>query len=133
MRPMLKITIYNDNYKFAAYPHNILQEFATKNMVIITIHSEKFSLGTVSQLLALRICPFRILKRITFIIDELDFSWDPDISSVFSGVDPTLSAYALPDLPSTDADVSRRSVLPLPPWFVLDARLTSLRPPPWSD
>jgi len=47
-----QIAISNDDYKFVAYPHSILQKFAVKNMVIFTIHSKIFPLGTVNQLLA---------------------------------------------------------------------------------
>ena len=59
-----QITICNDNYKFDAYPHNILQKIAVKNMMIVTIHSVRFSLGTVSQLLAQRIRLSRVLRRL---------------------------------------------------------------------
>ena len=30
-----QITICNDNYKFTAYPHSILQEFIIKNVMIV--------------------------------------------------------------------------------------------------
>ena len=64
---------------------------------------------------------------ITSITDELKFSWDPGISSVFSGADLTLSATcAFSDLPLTTTGLSRRSILPPPPCFGLDARPTVL-------
>jgi len=35
------IAIYNENYKFDAYPYSILQEFTVDNKVIITSHREE--------------------------------------------------------------------------------------------
>ena len=67
-----QITICNDNYKFVAYPYSILQEFTVKNVVMIMIHSEKYSLRTVSQSHS-RTYPMRVLRMITSITDELDF------------------------------------------------------------
>ena len=90
-------------------------------------------LGTVNQLLAQRICPSRGLRMITFITDELDFPWDPGVSSVFSKVDLTLSAICIfSDLLSIITDL-RRPAPPPPPWFGLDARPTVLKPPPRYD
>ena len=61
-------------------------------------------------------CFIRVLK----IIDELNFSWDPGIISVFSGTTSTIFyACAFSDL-STAADPSRRPISHAPPWFVLD-------------
>jgi len=94
--------ICNDKYKFAAYPHSIAQEFTVKNMVMVTIHSERFPLRTVSQLLTRCICHSKVPRRIIFITDELNFSWDSGVSSVCSATDLTLSAAcAFPDLSST--------------------------------
>jgi len=66
-----QITICNDDYKFDVYPYSILQEFTFKNVVIVTIHSERFSLGTVSQFYARRTCPIRVMRRITSITNKL--------------------------------------------------------------
>ena len=129
-----QIIICNDDCKFATYVHSILQEFSVKNMVKIMIHSKRFPLETVSQLRAWCTCPIRVLRRITFIVDELDFPWDTDISSIFSEADSTLSAAcAFLDLSSTAAALLRRPVPTAAPWFRLDARPTILRPPPWPD
>ena len=68
-----RITFYNKDYKFVAYPHIILQKFAVKNVLMATIHSERFPLGTMSQLHARRTGSIRVLRRITFITNELDF------------------------------------------------------------
>jgi len=43
------------------YIHSILQEFTLKNMVMVAIHSERFPLGTASQLHARRKCSSRVL------------------------------------------------------------------------
>ena len=55
-----------------------------KNVVMVMIHFERFSLGTVRQLHTRRTCSFRILRRITSSTNGLDFSWDPGINLVFS-------------------------------------------------
>jgi len=34
------ITIYNDTYKYVAYPYSILQEFIVDNKVMVTSHPE---------------------------------------------------------------------------------------------
>jgi len=44
-----QITICDNNYKFAGYPFNSLHEFTVKNMVMVTIYSERFSLETASR------------------------------------------------------------------------------------
>jgi len=129
-----QITICNDDCKFAVYSHSILYEFAVKNVVMIKIHSKRFFLRTVRQLHAQHTCPTTILRRITYITDELDFSWDPDIGFVFSGADSTLFyACAFLDLLSTAANPSWRPVLHPPPWFRFDTRSSVPRPPPWPD
>ena len=38
------IIICNDGYKFVAYPHNILQKFVVKNVIMVRIHSKRFLL-----------------------------------------------------------------------------------------
>ena len=38
-----QITICYEDYKFAAYSHSILLKFVIKNMVMVMIHSERFS------------------------------------------------------------------------------------------
>ena len=107
-----QIAICKDDYKFATYSHSILQEFALKNIVIVTIHSERFPLQTEIQLHAQRIYLIRVLGMTTSITDELDFSWDPKVSSLFTGADLTLSATcAFSDLPSIAANLSWRSAL----------------------
>ena len=68
-----QITVCNDDYKFVEYPHSILQEFVVKNVVMITIHSERFPFGTVRQLHARYTCPIRVLRRITSITEKLNF------------------------------------------------------------
>jgi len=98
------------DYKFVAYQYSILQEFAIKNVVMVIIHSERFSLGTVNQLHGRCICPSKVLRRITFVTDELDIPWDSSISSVFSRADSTLSIVcAFLNLPSTAVMVQSRS------------------------
>ena len=57
-----QIAICNDNYKFATYPYNILQEFAVDNRVIVTSHSE-----TMKKLHALWKDSEKILKKIAYI------------------------------------------------------------------
>ena len=55
----------------------------------------------------------RILRRIAFIIDKLDISWDPSISPTFSGEDLTwFAAYVFLDLPSPIADLLQKPVPP---------------------
>ena len=44
-----KHKIICNDYKFVAYPHSILQTFTIKNVVMTTIHSERFFLGTESR------------------------------------------------------------------------------------
>ena len=80
-----KMAICNDDYKCAAYPHSILQEFTVDGKVIVTDHFERFSPGTVRKLHARRTCSYRVLKRITSITYELDIPWDSGICMVFSG------------------------------------------------
>ena len=64
------IAIYND-YKFAAYPYSTLQKFIVDNEVIITIHFEMFSLGTMRKLYTRQTCFYIILRRIVSITHEL--------------------------------------------------------------
>ena len=45
-----QMIIYNDDYKFATYPHNILQEFVVDDEVIVTIHFGRFPPQTVRKL-----------------------------------------------------------------------------------
>ena len=66
------------------------QEFAVKNVLMVMINSERFRLGTVSQLDAQCTCPIRILRRIASISAELDFPWDFGTNLVFSRVNSTL-------------------------------------------
>jgi len=55
----------------------------------------------------------RILKRSAFIANELDISWDPGISFVFSKDDMPMSVIGvLIELPSFTVDPSQR---PAPP------------------
>ena len=110
-----QITICNDDCKFAVYLHGILQECIVKNMVMVMIYFEMFSLETVNLLHARHTCPIRVLRRITFITNELNFPWDLGINSIFSGADSTLSTVcAFSDLPSTAVDLLRRPVPPPP-------------------
>jgi len=44
-----QITICNDDYKFIVQAYSILQKFAVKTVMMVTIHSERFSLRTVRQ------------------------------------------------------------------------------------
>jgi len=67
-----QIAICNDDYKFVTYPHSILQKFAVDGEVIVTIHFEGFSTGTVRKLHARRTGSYRVLRMITSIIHELD-------------------------------------------------------------
>ena len=81
-----------------------------------SIYSRRFLLETVSQLHARRTCPIRVLRRITFILDELDIPWDLNISSIFSRKDSTLfDVCTFADLSSTAADLSLSSVPSLLP------------------
>jgi len=83
--------------------------------VIVTIHFKMFPLGTVRKLHARRPCSYGVLRKIVSITHELDISWNPDISMIFSGENLTLSdASVFLYLPSTAADSSQRSVLPPP-------------------
>ena len=66
-------------------------------------------------------CPLRVLRRITFITEELDFSWNPGFQ--WSGFD-FFAACAFLDPPSTSIDPSRRPFPPPPLWFGHDARPT---------
>jgi len=53
------ITICSVDYKFAANPHSILG-FVVKNVMIVTIHSERFPLRTLRQLHARHTCFLRV-------------------------------------------------------------------------
>ena len=50
-----------------------LHEFTVKNVMMVTTHSERLPFEIVSQLLAQCICPSRVMRKINFITDELDF------------------------------------------------------------
>jgi len=63
------ITIYNDIYKFAAYPYSTLQEFAVDNKVTVTSHPE-----AVRKLHAWRTDFDKILKRSAAITYEVNTS-----------------------------------------------------------
>jgi len=82
----LDIVIYNDTYKFIAYPYNILQEFTVNNKVMLTSHPE-----AVKKLYTWRSDFDKILKKSIFIAYELDIPWDLGINSVFSRDDAPLS------------------------------------------
>ena len=125
-----QIAICNDKYKFVAYSYSILQEFTVDNKVmIVTNHHE-----AVRKLHAWPKDFDRALKRIASIAYELDSSWDPGISFVFSRDDASWSTlYVLIVLPSFTADPSRRPAPPLPPWNQHGVPVMLLRPPPWPD
>ena len=93
----------------------------------------RFLLETVRQLHAQHTYPIGAMRRITSITDKLDFSWDPGITLIFSGVDLTLSvACVFPDLPSIAVDPSRRpptSTAIVRTWCTIDVPRT----PPWPD
>ena len=73
------------------------------------MHFERFPPETVSKLYARRTGSYRLLKRIASITHELDISWDPGISPIFSGENSTLSdACAFLGLSSIAADPSQR-------------------------
>jgi len=82
-----QIEICNGDYKFAAYPHSILQEFVIDNEVIGTIHFERFSPETVRKLHARRTCSYKVLRMIASVALELDIPWDPGINLIFSEED----------------------------------------------
>ena len=71
----------NDDYKFAAFPHNILQKF------VVTEVTCMFHLDIMMTLHNQRTCSFRILKRNASITYELDIPWDLGISHTFNGTD----------------------------------------------
>ena len=77
-----QIEICNDDYKFDAFLHNILQEFAVVKKVICIFHSE-----IVRTLHNHRTYSYRDLRRNDFITNELEIPWDHDISSMFSRKD----------------------------------------------
>jgi len=79
-----QITICNDDYKFAAFLHNILQEFAVINEVMGIFHPE-----IVMTLPKQRTCSCMVLKRNASISYELDIPWDLGISVTFSREDST--------------------------------------------
>ena len=62
-----QVAICNDDYKFAALSHNILQDFAVVNEVTGISHSE-----IVTTLHNQRTYSYKILRRIAFITDKLD-------------------------------------------------------------
>ena len=101
----------NDNYIFSACTYSVLQEFAVDSEVIMTSQSE-----IVRKLHVWHTSPYRVLKRSSFITNELDISWDSDIDSIFNGDKSFLPATcAMFELPSTTADPSREPVPPPPP------------------
>ena len=63
---------YNDDYKFAAYSHDILQKFVVDYEVIVIIYFERPPPGIVRMLNARRTGSYRVLMRITSITNELD-------------------------------------------------------------
>ena len=98
----------NDNYKFFACPHSILQEFAVENEVMVTSQPK---IGR--ELHVQCTCSSKVLKRFAFITDELDVPWDFGIRSVFSNL---VTTYASLELSSLVVDSSQRPASP-PPWF----------------
>jgi len=68
----------NDNYIFVC-PYSILQEFAVEIEVMVTSHPE-----VLRELHVRCTSSSKFLRKVAFIIDELDVSWDPGISSTFS-------------------------------------------------
>jgi len=91
-----EIAIYNDYYKFIAYSHSILQEFAIDDDVTFTIHFKTFSPKTVRKIHARCTGFYRVLRRIASITHELDIPWDPVVNLVFSGEDMTLFYARMP-------------------------------------
>jgi len=79
------IAIYNDIYKFAAYPHNILQEFAVDSKLMVLSHPE-----VVRKLHTWRIDFEKSLRRSASY--ELNSRWDSGISYAFSSDDLSLSS-----------------------------------------
>ena len=74
---------------------------------MVMIHFERFPSGTVRKSNVRCAESYRVLRRIASITHELDISWDPGISPIFSGENSTLSdACAFLDIPSTVADLS---------------------------
>jgi len=115
------VAIYNNTYEFTAYPYSILQKFTVDNKVMVMSHPE-----AVRKLHAWHTDFDRVLKRSAFIAYELNTSWDPDISYVFSRNDTPLSTIGvLIELPSFTADPSQR-----PPWSRCNTLVLILRPPP---
>jgi len=80
----------NENYKFSVYPYSMLHEFAVDSEVITTSHPE-----IVRKSHAWRTDSSRVLRRFALMTDELNISWDPGISSVFSRNDAFLSIICL--------------------------------------
>jgi len=74
-----QIATCSDNYKFAAFAHSILQEFAVVNEVTCMFHYE-----IVMMLHNQRMGSYEVLKRNASISYELDIPWDPGTSLIFS-------------------------------------------------
>jgi len=105
------IAICNDDYKFAAFSHSILQEFVVVNEVTGMFHPE-----IVGTFHTRRTSTYKIMRRIAFITDQLDILWDPSIGPTFSGEHSTCSvAYAFSVLPSPTAQKSVTSTTLVPP------------------
>ena len=60
----MQIAISNNNYKSTADSHKRLQEFAIGDGVMISVHSERFLLGTLKKLHARCMNPYRVLRRL---------------------------------------------------------------------
>jgi len=84
--------------------------------------AEMFHLEIVMTLHSQRTYSYRVLKRNTYIIYELDISWDPSISPTFSGENSTrCAASTFLDVPSPIADPSQKPGSPPPSRVRLDA------------
>jgi len=69
---LTQITICNDNNKFVEYSHKILQKFTVNDRVMVIIHFERFSPGTVWKFHARCIGSYRVLRMIASITHELN-------------------------------------------------------------
>jgi len=83
------MTISNCNYQSVAESHKRLQKLTIGDEVLIRVHLEKFTLGTLKKLHTRSRGPYKILKRFDSSTYELDIPRDLEISLVFSVEDVT--------------------------------------------
>ena len=104
------IAICNDDYKFTAFSHSILQELIV-NEVMGMFHSE-----IVVTLHVQCTCSYKVLRMIASITCKLEVSWDPGINLTFRGADLTrFAACSYLNLSSPTTNPPQKPAPPPPP------------------